>query len=69
MNFFSDLNTHLLKSLWNLIVNPFIQNTTKCTNRMGYLYIYTAENGSYKSIITAWLQYSRSMVTLILSTC
>ena len=50
MNFFSDLNTHLLKSLWNLIVNPFIQNTTKCTNRMGYLYV---ENGSYKSIITA----------------
>ena len=47
MKLFSDLNTHLL---WNLIVNPFIQNTTKCTNRM---YFYTVENGSYKSIITA----------------
>ena len=50
MKLFSDLNTHLL---WNLIVNPSIQNTTKCTNRMGYLYFYTVGNGSYKSIITA----------------
>ena len=50
MKLYSDLITHLL---WNLIVNPFIQNTTKCANRMGYLYFYTVENGSYKSIITA----------------
>ena len=50
MKLFSHLNTHLL---WNLIVNTSIQNTTKCTNGMGYLYFYTVENGSYKSIITA----------------